>query len=88
MVTGIFFANKVINLPGMLDDMISGQCVFKLNIPTLFLYLFSAIYITINHQPYITHLFFFQKCFVYYFCPFLSTKLFLHNYNVMTGSEM
>ena len=32
---------------------------------------------------------FFRKMrFLLLFLPFLSTKLFLHNYNVMTGSDM
>ena len=55
------------------------------SLPCLYSFFFS--YITINHQPYIA--FHFSKnVFVCYFCPFLSTKLFLHNYNVMAGSEM
>ena len=46
-------------------------------------------------QPYIQSatalsdfIFFLKNVFVCYFCYFLSTTLFLHNYNVMTGSEI
>ena len=51
----------------------------------VFIPLFSCI--TVNHQPYIAF-HFFLKCFCCYFCPFLSTKLFLHIYHVVTGGEI
>ena len=46
-------------------------------------------YIRVNHQPYIHIISFFPKnVFCCYFCPFLSTKLFLHIYHVVTGGEI
>ena len=48
---------------------------------------FFSTYITINHQTYIAF-HFYKNVFVCYFCPFLSMRLFLHKYNVMTGSKM
>ena len=62
-----------------------GDCVFKTSLPCCHSF-FS--YITINHQPYIAFHFFARMFFCRYYCSFLSTKLFLHNYNVMIGSEM
>ena len=35
-----------------------------------------------------SHFIFSKNVFVCYFCTFLSTKLLLHNYNVMTGGEL
>ena len=49
-------------------------------------YLFSATSQSIINTT--SHFIFSKNVFVCYFCPCLSTKLFLHNYNVMTGSKM
>ena len=55
------------------------------DIPTLLSFFFQ-----LHHdQSTLNRISFFRKmCFYCYFCPFLSMKLFLHNYNVITGSDM
>ena len=52
------------------------------DIPTLFSFFFSATSRSIINPT--LHLMFSKNVFVCYFCPFLSTKLFWQNSNVMT----
>ena len=74
----------VLSLGGTLNDD-QWSCVFKTS-PTLCSFLFPATSQSIINPT--SHFIFSKNVFVCYFCPFLSTKLFLHNYNLMTGSEM
>ena len=76
------------SLGGALNDDQWFVCLCLRLINVTFLPVFHTFfsYITVNHQPYLA----FPKLnfLFYYFFPFLSTKLFLHKYHVITGGEM